>query len=297
MGRSGCRKLGSSSPEPAFLPHMAVFQSRAISSSGASPRSAARRSVSSRAKRQVRTWPSAVSRVRSQARQNGRVTEAITPTRCGPPSTVQRSAGAEPRVSSPSGVRVKRVRSEARMSPAVIMPSRFQPCWASRGICSMKRSSYPWATAQASRSGASSSLRPGIRTELTFTGVSPASWAARRPSSTSWWRSRRVRVLKTSGRRVSSETLTRSSPAALRAVAVRLRPMPLVVSDMRGRGVSAAHCSTMETRPGRSRGSPPVKRTSVMPSEVTAMRMRRTISSSESSSLLPSHCRPSSGMQ
>ncbi|GAA3069705.1 hypothetical protein GCM10020000_62670 [Streptomyces olivoverticillatus] len=45
------------------------------------------------AKRQVRTCPSAVSRVRSQAAQNGRVTEAITPTRAGPPSTSQRSAG------------------------------------------------------------------------------------------------------------------------------------------------------------------------------------------------------------
>ncbi len=56
--------------------------------------SAARRSVSSVANRQVRTWPSAVRRVRSQAEQNGRVTEAMTPTRCGPPSTTQRSAGA-----------------------------------------------------------------------------------------------------------------------------------------------------------------------------------------------------------
>ncbi len=114
---------------------------RAISSSGAPERRAARRSVSSVANRQVRIWPSAVRRVRSQAAQNGRVTEAITPTRCGPPSTSQRSAGAEPRSSAPSGVRSKRVRSEVRMSPAVTMPSRFQPCWASRGICSMKRSS------------------------------------------------------------------------------------------------------------------------------------------------------------
>ncbi len=68
IGRSGWTKDGSSRPAPAFLPHIASRQMRAISSSGASERRAARRSVSSRAKRQVRIWPSAVSRVRSQAR-------------------------------------------------------------------------------------------------------------------------------------------------------------------------------------------------------------------------------------
>lgn len=83
IGRSGWTKEGSSRPAPAFLPHIARRQIRAISSSGAPERSAARRSVSSRANRQVRTWPSAVRRVRSQAEQNGRVTEAMTPTRWG----------------------------------------------------------------------------------------------------------------------------------------------------------------------------------------------------------------------
>jgi hypothetical protein len=42
-------------------------------------RSAVRWSDSSRATRQVRSRPSAVSRVRSQAAQHGRVTEVITP--------------------------------------------------------------------------------------------------------------------------------------------------------------------------------------------------------------------------
>ena len=58
---------------------------------------AARRSDSSRANRQLRTCPSAVSRTRSQSPQNGRVTEAITPTVAGPPSTRNSSAGALPR--------------------------------------------------------------------------------------------------------------------------------------------------------------------------------------------------------
>src|SRR2546430_2551933 len=42
-------------------------------------------------------------------------------------------------------------------------------------------------------SGASSSFRPGMRTELTLTGVRPASRAASRPSRTSFWRVSRGR--------------------------------------------------------------------------------------------------------
>ena len=60
----------------------------AISSSPAPPRSRPRRSVSSWLNRQLRTWPSAVSRVRSQAPQNGWVTLAITPTLAGLPTAV-----------------------------------------------------------------------------------------------------------------------------------------------------------------------------------------------------------------
>ena len=53
----------------------------AISASEASPRSKERTSVSSSEKRQLRNLPSAVSRSRLQLRQNGRLTEAIMPTR------------------------------------------------------------------------------------------------------------------------------------------------------------------------------------------------------------------------
>jgi hypothetical protein len=56
-------------------------------------RSRVRRSVLVAANRQLRTCPSAVSRTRSQVPQNGRVTEPITPTRAGPPSTRNVSAG------------------------------------------------------------------------------------------------------------------------------------------------------------------------------------------------------------
>jgi hypothetical protein len=87
----------------------------------------------------LRTWPSAVSRVRSHAPQNERVTEAMTPTVAGPPSTSQRSAGAEPR-SSPSGVSVQRVESCSRMSSAVTISARVHAWLESIGICSMNRS-------------------------------------------------------------------------------------------------------------------------------------------------------------
>ena len=81
IGRSGCRKLGSSMPWPGLLaghrPHpllgdLVVARRRA--------RSGVRRSDSVRANRQLRIWPSAVSRTRSQAPQNGWVTEAMMPT-------------------------------------------------------------------------------------------------------------------------------------------------------------------------------------------------------------------------
>ena len=78
----------------------------AISSSLAPARSGVRRSDSVRANRQLRIWPSAVSRTRSQAPQNGRVTEAITPTLAGPPLTRKVSAGAATGRARSSGVRV-----------------------------------------------------------------------------------------------------------------------------------------------------------------------------------------------
>ena len=72
--------------------------------------------------------------------QNGRVTDAITPTVSGPPFTANSSAGALPRGSA-AGVSTNSCSSAAKISSAVIIDSRFQLCWASSGICSMKRSS------------------------------------------------------------------------------------------------------------------------------------------------------------
>ena len=63
------------------------------------------------ANRQLRTWPSAVSRVRSQAPQNGWVTLAITPTRAGSPST--------PACPSTSQVSAGRATALRRVGPQV----------------------------------------------------------------------------------------------------------------------------------------------------------------------------------
>ena len=152
--------------------------------SDAPPRSSPRRSVSVRANRQERIWPSAVRRVRSQAPQNGRVTDAMTPTTAGPPSTTHRSAGAPPR-SVGSGVSVNAARSISMISPAVTISARCQPCWASSGICSMNRSSKPCSMANRSSGTASSSLTPRSSTVLILTGSRPAARAAARPARTS----------------------------------------------------------------------------------------------------------------
>lgn len=80
---------------PAALFHIAVRQAVSISWSSAPLRSRARRLVSSVANRQLRTCPSAVSRVRPQAEQNASDTEAMIPTVAGPPSTSHSRAGAD----------------------------------------------------------------------------------------------------------------------------------------------------------------------------------------------------------
>ena len=113
-GARGCTKSGRSMPCPAFLAHISAMTRSASSSSEAPARIGPRRSTSCRAKRQLRSWPSAVSRARSQAPQNGAVTLAMTPTVCGPPSTRNSSAGALPR--SSTGVRRKRSPSRSRIS-------------------------------------------------------------------------------------------------------------------------------------------------------------------------------------
>ncbi len=106
MGRSGCRNDGSLMPWPGQLhrhrPPPPVGQ-LGVARPGPQRRRAGR-------SRSGRTGSCGPGRRRSagpgrSSPQNGRVTDAITPTRAGPPSTRNASAGAEPRWFGSSGVR------------------------------------------------------------------------------------------------------------------------------------------------------------------------------------------------
>ena len=74
--------------------------------------------------------------------------------------------------------------------------------------------------------------------------------AAASPASTSAIRSRRASRLNTSGDRLSRDTFSRSSPAARSGCATRARPMPLMVSEISGRGSSAAVRAMIVAAPG-----------------------------------------------
>jgi hypothetical protein len=97
----------------------------------------------------------------------------------------------------------------------------------------------------------------------------------RSPARTSVSRSRRVMCAKRAASTVSRETLIRSSPARLSAPARVSSPTPLVVNMICNRGRRVAVAVMTSSRCLGSNGSPPVKRTLVMPSRVTAMRSSR----------------------
>ena len=127
--------------------------------------------------------------------------------------------------------------SRARISSAVTISVRCQPCWASSGICSMNRSSHPFAIAP-QQVGASWSLTPRSSTVLILTGCSPAGLAAASPASTSGSRSPGQRG---EGVRVERVEEMLTGPARPPPVAGGLAsPIPLVVSAIDGRGRSAA---------------------------------------------------------
>ena len=120
----------------------------------------------------------------------------------------------------------------------------------------------------AAAAAASSSLTPRISTALTLTGS--ARRRPRRPARRGRRRAGRggPASANRSRSRVSSETFTRSRPAARSAGAVRASPMPLVVSEhpRARRAARPTRLDDVDTSPRRSSGSPPVNRTSVTPS-------------------------------
>ena len=138
MGRSGCRKDGSLMPWPGQLDgdrRAPAVGELGVGRAGAQRRRAGR-------SRSGRTGSCAPGRRRSagpgrRSPQNGRVTDAITPTRAGPPSTRNASAGAEPRSFGSSGVRRELAAERGRGSPPR-SPSRRASSRAARPAASAR---------------------------------------------------------------------------------------------------------------------------------------------------------------
>ena len=137
----------------------------------------------------------------------------------------------------------------------------------------------------------------GIATALTLVRPGQRAAAAFRPASTASRRSRRVRSMNRACDRVSSEIVTRSSPAAASAPARSASPTALVVIAISGRGASAATASTIDSRSRRTSGSPPVMRTRRTPRDSTAIRTSRTSSAPVSRPAAGVSATPSAGMQ
>ena len=140
--------------------------------------------------------------------------------------------------------------AQSRISSAVTMLSRRQPCCASSGICSMNRSWYPWSRQNRSSVAGlvvvDAAHQHGVDLDRAQPGRGRGGQAGQHvgaagPAGRARW--------KVSGRSVSSETLIRSRPAARSGPASRASPMPFVVSEISGRGRSAAVRATMPARP------------------------------------------------
>ena len=220
-------------PCPGRLGPQVAARQAAASASSSAPRAEHARAGRTPAERtgRSRTWPSAVSRVRSQSPSrtgaSHRGDDADLPAdRRRPPTAPQAPNRVAPgRVVDRSDGAARQARRRRRW-----LRPRFHSWPASSGICSMMRSWYPWSRQNRSRAMASSSPVTGCSTAFTFSGLSPATFAASSPASTSSSRSRRVMLAKRAASMVSSETFIRSSPARLSLAARLSSPMPLVVN-------------------------------------------------------------------
>ena len=151
----------------------------------APPRSRARMSVSSRANRQLRSLPSAVRRTRLQLTQNGRLTEAIRPTRP-PPSSVVVVQGRGPRVlvrgrgerADPRGQEVEDLGGEEDLAALPVVAGVERHVLDEPQLQAVLAGEPGRAGRRRPRSS------PLIATALTLTGSNPAALAARIPSIT-----------------------------------------------------------------------------------------------------------------
>ena len=179
-------------------------------------------------------------------------------------------------------VRVKRLASPARTwDSGRYWSSLFSVPISPIGITSMMVMSKPCSPHQVSMSPSSSSLPPFSATALIFT-LSPASRAASSPAMTLARSPQRVIARNRSGSSVSSEMLTRRTPASNSSPAIFASWLPLVVmvsSSSRPDFTSAPilRISCMMLR--RTSGSPPV---SLILRTPAAMKRRHSVSSSSS---------------
>ena len=164
----------------------------------------------------------------------------------------------------------------------------------SSGINSIKRTATSSSRANWANASTSPSLKPRSSTQFTFSGVSPASRAARTPATTcAKLPGTRVIRSKVAASTASMLTVTRFSPALRSGSAIFSSRCPLVVSARSsdspcGVRMRASSCS-ISISPARSSGSPPVRRTFSMPSPTNNW-MRRRYSSMRSSG----YCAPTS---
>ena len=143
----------------------------------------------------------------------------------------------------------------------------------------------PAATAKRASGTTWSWLKPRIITALSFTPGKPAARAASTPCSTAANSPVRVRALNFSASRVSSEMLTRRTPAARSGLARRGSCEPLVVIATSRTPGRAAKFSHSRTTPFRTSGSPPLTRILSTPRRTKA-RATSSNSSSDRTSLL-----------
>ena len=163
------------------------------------------------------------------------------------------------------------------------------------GMCSMKRTCNGRSIESLAKSRKPSASERSA-TALIFTGLNPDSSAASIPRSASSSEPQRVILWNFSASSVSSDRFTRESPAAFKSTAMRGKSTPFVVIETFSISGIAAMFRTRSTRPLRTVGSPPVRRTLLMPI-VVAMRTACSTSSIRRISKWESCCTPSSGMQ
>ena len=135
-----------------------------------------------------------------------------------------------------------------------------------------------------------------MSTQLSFSGVSPASPAARMPARAS--SSVPVLVMRRyfSGSRVSRLMFTRSTPAAFSSAAIPGSSTPLVVRVSSSSWGMSRSLRQRDSIPRRTSGSPPVSRIFRTPS-AAASRAISSISSRERIARCSRLFTPSGGMQ